>query len=104
MKIVYAHIERYHGPSPGGKENGSQQTRNKKDIFFFKQEGRNDKIIDDIIICRDKNKIAEFNSHCFRQTDRVRPENDHPKTVNGCPKKDMEEIGFDCQFFMFIQK
>ena len=101
---MHTHIECYDRSSPGREDDGSQQTRYEKDIFFFEQECRNDKIIDDIIICGYENQIAEFNSHRFRQTDRVRPESDHPKSVYGHPKKDVRKIRPDCQNVLFIQK
>ena len=104
MKIVQTHVQRYHRPTPGRKDDSPQGPCYEKDIFSFEKKRRNNKIIDDIIICRYENQIAEFNSHRFRQTDRVRPENDHPKTVYGHPKKNMKKIGPDCQNYLFIQK
>jgi hypothetical protein len=95
MKIVQTHIQCYDGSPPGRKEDSHQDARYEQEIFSFKQKFRNDEIIDDVIICRDENQVAEFDSHCFGNTYRVRPENDHPKTVNGRPEKNMGKIGFD---------
>ena len=81
MKIVHTHIERYDRSPPCRKHDGPQETRDKKNIFSFKQECRNYKIIDNIIICRDENQITEFDGHRFGETDRIRFENDHPKAV-----------------------
>src|ERR1700733_1899770 len=89
MKIVHSHIERYDRSPPGGKDDGAQDARYEEDIFSFKKECRNDKIIDDIIICRDENQITEFDGHRFGKTDRIRSENDHPKAVYGDPEKEM---------------
>jgi hypothetical protein len=89
MKIVQTHIERYHRPAPGRKDDSPQGPCYEKDIFSFEKKSRNDKIIDDIIIGRDENQIAEFDRHRFSKTDRIRPENDHPETVYGDPKKKM---------------
>jgi hypothetical protein len=78
MKIVQAHVERYHRPAPGGKDDSPQDPCYKKDIFSFEKKSRNNEIIDDVIICRYENQIAEFDRHCLSKTDRIRPENDHP--------------------------
>ena len=104
MKIMQTHIECYDRPSPGWQNDGHEGAGYKKDVFSFKQKCRNDKIIDDIIICCDENQIAELDGHCFGKTDRIRPENDHPKSINGDPKKYMEKIGSDCQNSLFLQK
>jgi len=71
MEIIYTHIEGYDRPAPCGEEHCSYQTRYEKNIFFFEKKCRDYKIIDDIIICRYKKKIAEFNSHGFGNTHRV---------------------------------
>ena len=71
MKIIYTHIERYNGSAPGRKDNSPKDTRYEKDIFSFKQKCRNNKIVDDIVICRDENQIAEFDGHRFGKTDRI---------------------------------
>ncbi len=104
MKIVQTHIECYDRSPPGRKDDGPQDACYKKNIFSFKQECRYDKIIDNIIVCRDENQITEFDGHRFGKTDRIRPENDHPKDVDGHPKKNVKKIRSDWQYSLFIQK
>jgi hypothetical protein len=91
MKVVYTHVHRYDGSAPGRKNDGSEDACYKEDIFSFKQKCRDHEIINDVIICRDKNQIAELDRHCFRNTYRIGPENNHPKAVNGDPEQHMKE-------------
>ena len=104
MKIVYTHVHGYDRSAPGRKNDCAKDARYKKNIFSFEQKGRDYKIIDNIIICRYKNQITEFDSHCLCNTYRIWPENDHPKTVYGGPKENMREKGSDWQIAFFMQK
>jgi hypothetical protein len=103
MKIVDTHIECDDRPSPGRKEDGSEESCYEQDIFSFKQKCRNYKIIDDIIVGRDENQIAEFDRHRFCKTDRIRPEYDYPEAVYDHPEQNMGKPGSYRQI-IFLQK
>jgi hypothetical protein len=89
MEIVNAHIHCYDRTAPGRKNNGAEDSGYKKNMFSFEQKRRNDEIIYDVIICGDKNQIAEFDGHRFGNTYGIGSECNHPETVYDDPKKDM---------------
>src|ERR1700759_5500326 len=104
MKIVHTHVHRNDRSAPRRNYNSPKDSCYKEKYFSFKKKCRNDIIIDDIIICCDKNQIAEFDGHRFCNTYGIRSESDYPKTINSDPKNNMRQIRSDSQNTFFMQK
>jgi len=72
------HLHGNQGPECRRNCNGEESGRNKQEISLFTQKLRNNKIIDGIVICRDKNQIAKLYGHGFAERNRISPEYNHP--------------------------
>jgi len=103
MKKMNIHLHGNQRAECRRNRNNEKSRRNEKKIFLFTQKMRNYKVVDSIIVCRDKNQIAKLYSHRFAEGNRIGMECSHPGQINECPETYMAENSFSLQKQIFAK-